>query len=157
MASKKAIDAKLEAFGNRMEEKMRSLFAEFSIGRPLSPRKSQHRATSDRRYDPQEHGHITSDLNNPCIKLEIRGEVKAWQPYTLMVAISFARIQEEQLNNEVRRTRVAPRLAMPRPTAPSTAIQADEELKTRFPKFMELSPKDKTDFKRVGLIGLQQG
>ncbi|RWW45061.1 hypothetical protein BHE74_00049131 [Ensete ventricosum] len=32
MVSKKAIDAKLETVGNRMEEKMRSLFAEFSIG-----------------------------------------------------------------------------------------------------------------------------
>ncbi|RWW43543.1 hypothetical protein BHE74_00050772 [Ensete ventricosum] len=49
---------------------------------------------------------------------------KGATPYTLMVAISFVRIQEEQLNHEVRRTRVAPRLAMPRPTAPSNAIQA---------------------------------
>ncbi|RWW54211.1 hypothetical protein BHE74_00039219 [Ensete ventricosum] len=40
--------------------------------------------------------------------LEIRGEVKARQSYTLMVAISFARVQEEQLNHEVRRTRVTP-------------------------------------------------
>ncbi|RWV81064.1 hypothetical protein GW17_00057554 [Ensete ventricosum] len=41
-----------------------------------------------------------------------------------MAAISFAHIQEEQLNHEVRMTRVAPRPAMPRPIAPSTAIQA---------------------------------
>ncbi|RWW61135.1 hypothetical protein BHE74_00031818 [Ensete ventricosum] len=86
MASEEAIDAKLEAIGNRMEEKMRSLFAEFS--------------------------------------LEIRGEIKARQSYTLMTEISFARIQEERLNHEVRRTRVTPRPAMPRPTAPSTTIQA---------------------------------
>ncbi|RWW11294.1 hypothetical protein GW17_00025101 [Ensete ventricosum] len=33
MKLEKVIDPKLEAFGNRMEEKMRSLFAEFSIGR----------------------------------------------------------------------------------------------------------------------------
>ncbi|RZS19362.1 hypothetical protein BHM03_00051750 [Ensete ventricosum] len=48
----------------------------------------------------------------------------ARQPYTLMAAISFARIQEEQLNHKVRRTRVTPRLAMPRPTTPSTVIHA---------------------------------
>ncbi|RRT34853.1 hypothetical protein B296_00037848 [Ensete ventricosum] len=52
-----------------MEEKMRSLFAEFNIGRLSNPRKSQHGETSDRQDDPQEHGHITSDLNNPCIRL----------------------------------------------------------------------------------------
>ncbi|RZS06331.1 hypothetical protein BHM03_00036969 [Ensete ventricosum] len=82
MTSEEAINAKLEAFENRMKEKMRSLY------------------------------------------LEIRGEAKAREPYTVMVAVSFARIQEEQLNHEVRRTRVAPRPAMPSPTAPSTAIQA---------------------------------
>ncbi|RWW60753.1 hypothetical protein BHE74_00032229 [Ensete ventricosum] len=68
MASEEAIDAKLEAFENCMEEKMRSLFAEFSIGRPSSPRKLQHGETSDRRDDPQD-GHITSDLNNPRMKV----------------------------------------------------------------------------------------
>ncbi|RZS18221.1 hypothetical protein BHM03_00050454 [Ensete ventricosum] len=35
------------------------------------------------------------------LKPEIREEVKARQPYTLMAAISFARIQEDQLNHEV--------------------------------------------------------
>ncbi|RWW08419.1 hypothetical protein GW17_00028145 [Ensete ventricosum] len=70
MASKEAIDVKLEAFGNCMEEKMRSLFAEFSIGRLSNPRKSQHRETSDRQDDPKKHGHITSDINNPCMKVD---------------------------------------------------------------------------------------
>ncbi|RRT46916.1 hypothetical protein B296_00040660 [Ensete ventricosum] len=41
-----------------------------------------------------------------------------------MAMIFFVRIQEEQLNHEVRRTRVTPRLAMSRPTAPSTTIEA---------------------------------
>ncbi|RWV80675.1 hypothetical protein GW17_00058014 [Ensete ventricosum] len=41
-----------------------------------------------------------------------------------MTVISFARIQEERLNHEVRRTRVAHRPAMPRLTAPSTASQS---------------------------------
>ncbi|RWV91343.1 hypothetical protein GW17_00046374 [Ensete ventricosum] len=70
MASEEAIDAKLEDFGNRMEEKMRSLFVEFSIGRLSNPRKSQYGETSDRRDDPQEYGHIISDLNNPCMKVD---------------------------------------------------------------------------------------
>ncbi|RZR94080.1 hypothetical protein BHM03_00022700 [Ensete ventricosum] len=70
MASEEAIDEKLEAFGNCMEEKMRSLFAKFRIGRLSNPRKSQHEETSDRRDDPKKYGHITSDLNNPCMKVD---------------------------------------------------------------------------------------
>ncbi|RRT32862.1 hypothetical protein B296_00046138 [Ensete ventricosum] len=70
VASKEAIDAKLEAFEKCMEEKMRSFFVEFSIDRPSSPRKSQHGETSYRQDDPQEHGHITSDLNNPCMRFD---------------------------------------------------------------------------------------
>ncbi|RWV86675.1 hypothetical protein GW17_00051404 [Ensete ventricosum] len=205
MASEEAINAKFEAFESRMEEKMRSLFAEFSIGRPSSPRKSQHKETLDQRRDPQKYGHITFDLNNLCMKVnfprweegnpigwiscteryfrfyrtanntrveiaaihlegdaiqwfnwfkhthrglswqrfkegllnrfgptvsttstdnwqrfvkplqyknikqglksEIRGEVKAREPYTLMTTISFARIQEERLNYKAQRNR----------------------------------------------------
>ncbi|RZR95229.1 hypothetical protein BHM03_00024051 [Ensete ventricosum] len=92
MASEEAIDAKLEAFGNRKEEKMRSLFAR--------------------------------------------------QPYSLMAVISFVRIQEEQLNHEVRRTRVAPRPAMPRPTAPSTAIQTPTLKKLTRVELRERSAKE---------------
>ncbi|RZS16284.1 hypothetical protein BHM03_00048256 [Ensete ventricosum] len=69
MASEEAINVKFEAFESRMEEKMRSLFAEFSIGRPSSPRKSQHKETLDQRRDPQKYGHITFDLNNLCMKV----------------------------------------------------------------------------------------
>ncbi|RWW74011.1 hypothetical protein BHE74_00018072 [Ensete ventricosum] len=35
-----------------------------------SPRKSQQGETSDRRDDPQEHGHIIYDPNNPCTKVD---------------------------------------------------------------------------------------
>ncbi|RWV95795.1 hypothetical protein GW17_00041544 [Ensete ventricosum] len=70
MALEEAIDTKLEAFGNRMEEKMRSLFVEFSIDRLSNPTKSQHGETSDRRDNPKKHGHITFDLNNPCMKVD---------------------------------------------------------------------------------------
>ncbi|RZR95086.1 hypothetical protein BHM03_00023893 [Ensete ventricosum] len=70
MASEEAINAKFETFESCMEEKMRSLFAEFSIGRPSSPRKSHIGETSDRRDNPQDHGHITYDLNNPRMKVD---------------------------------------------------------------------------------------
>ncbi|RRT38833.1 hypothetical protein B296_00049960, partial [Ensete ventricosum] len=86
MASEEAIDAKLEAFGNRMEEKMRSLFTEFNICQPSNPRKSQHGETSDRQDDPQEHDHITSDINNPCMKVDFprweEGDPIRWISHT---------------------------------------------------------------------------
>ncbi|RZR74025.1 hypothetical protein BHM03_00031246 [Ensete ventricosum] len=73
---------------------------------------------------------------------EIRGEVKARQLYTLMAVISFARIQEEQLNHKVRRTRVAPRPTMPRPTAPSIAIQAPAPKKLTRDELRKRSAKE---------------
>ncbi|RRT50929.1 hypothetical protein B296_00000486 [Ensete ventricosum] len=82
MALEEAIDTKLEAFENRMEEKMRSLFAEFSIGRLSSPRKSQHRETSELKDDSHERGHITFDLNNPRMKVDFprweEGDLIGW-------------------------------------------------------------------------------
>ncbi|RZS23965.1 hypothetical protein BHM03_00056981 [Ensete ventricosum] len=59
-----------------------------------------------------------------------------------MAVICFARIQEEQLNHEVRRTRVAPRPAMSRPTAPSTAIQAPARKKLTRDELREQSAKE---------------
>ncbi|RRT31847.1 hypothetical protein B296_00057620 [Ensete ventricosum] len=59
-----------------------------------------------------------------------------------MAVISFAFIQEEQLNHEVRRTRVAPQLAMPRPTTPSTFIQAPAPKKLIRDKLRERSAKE---------------
>ncbi|RRT38370.1 hypothetical protein B296_00005944 [Ensete ventricosum] len=59
-----------------------------------------------------------------------------------MATIFFARIQEEQLNHEVRRTRVTPRLAMPRPTVPSTAIQAPAPKKLIRDELHERSTKE---------------
>ncbi|RRT42662.1 hypothetical protein B296_00016071 [Ensete ventricosum] len=59
-----------------------------------------------------------------------------------MAVISFARIQEEQLNHEVQRTRVAPRPAMVRPTAPSTAIQAPALKKLTRDELHERSAKE---------------
>ncbi|RZS08280.1 hypothetical protein BHM03_00039220 [Ensete ventricosum] len=82
MASEETINAKFEAFESRMEEKMRSLFADFSIGQPTSPRKSQQGETSDWRDNPQEHGHIISDSNNPCMKVDFlrweKGDPIGW-------------------------------------------------------------------------------
>ncbi|RRT51692.1 hypothetical protein B296_00027776 [Ensete ventricosum] len=59
-----------------------------------------------------------------------------------MAEISFVCIQEEQLNHEVRRTRVAPRPAMPRHTAPSTAIQAPAPKKLTRDELCERSAKE---------------
>ncbi|RWW48457.1 hypothetical protein BHE74_00045465 [Ensete ventricosum] len=59
MASKEAINAKFEAFENRIDEKIRSLFAKFSMGRPSSPKKSQQGETSDWKDDSQERGATT--------------------------------------------------------------------------------------------------
>ncbi|RWV81066.1 hypothetical protein GW17_00057553 [Ensete ventricosum] len=53
-----------------VEEKIQFLFAKSSVGRPSSPRKSQHGETSDQRDDPQEHGHIIPDQNNPFMKVD---------------------------------------------------------------------------------------
>ncbi|RWV83472.1 hypothetical protein GW17_00054917 [Ensete ventricosum] len=58
-----------------------------------------------------------------------------------MAVIFFARIQEEQLNQEVRRTRVTPRPTMPRPTAPSTTIQAPTPKKLTRNELRERSAK----------------
>ncbi|RZR98522.1 hypothetical protein BHM03_00027882 [Ensete ventricosum] len=59
-----------------------------------------------------------------------------------MAAISFARIQEEQLNHEVQTTRVTPRPAMLRPTAPSTTIQAPAPKKLTRDELHERSAKE---------------
>ncbi|RWV79608.1 hypothetical protein GW17_00059232 [Ensete ventricosum] len=58
-----------------------------------------------------------------------------------MATIFFARIQEERLNHEVQMTRVAPRPAMLRPTAPSTAIQAPTPKKLTRDELRERSAK----------------
>ncbi|RRT42622.1 hypothetical protein B296_00027675 [Ensete ventricosum] len=59
-----------------------------------------------------------------------------------MAVISFTRIQEERLNHEARRTRVAPRPAMLRPTAPSTAIRAPVAKKLIRDEFRERLAKE---------------
>ncbi|RWV91345.1 hypothetical protein GW17_00046373 [Ensete ventricosum] len=59
-----------------------------------------------------------------------------------MAAIFFARIQKEQLNHEIRRTRVTPRPAMLRPTTPSTAIQAAAPKKLTRDELRERSAKE---------------
>ncbi|RWW48470.1 hypothetical protein BHE74_00045453 [Ensete ventricosum] len=58
-----------------------------------------------------------------------------------MAVISFTCIQEERLNHEVRRTRVTPRPAMSRPTAPSTTIQALAQKKLTRDELREQSAK----------------
>ncbi|RWW03451.1 hypothetical protein GW17_00033388 [Ensete ventricosum] len=70
MASEEAINVKFEAFENRIDEKIRSLFAKFSMGRPSSPKKSQQGETSDWKDDSQERGCTIIDPCNPRMKVD---------------------------------------------------------------------------------------
>ncbi|RZR78500.1 hypothetical protein BHM03_00003864 [Ensete ventricosum] len=61
---------------------------------------------SNQTYDWSEKQMLRTFIEG--LKPEIREEVKTRQSYTLKAAISFAQHQEERLNYEARRTRVAP-------------------------------------------------
>ncbi|RRT69502.1 hypothetical protein B296_00037322 [Ensete ventricosum] len=112
MATEEAINVKFEALETSMEEKIRTIVAELSMG--------------------GQGNHSTP---------EIRGVVKARQPYTHIAAISFARLQEERLNHEARRTMVAPRPTMSKPSAPSTVIRAPATKKLTRDELRERSAK----------------
>ncbi|RZS25574.1 hypothetical protein BHM03_00058795 [Ensete ventricosum] len=68
-----------------------------------------------------------------------------YKPYTLKAAISFARNQEERLNYEARKTRVAPRLVAPKLSPPPTF--------SRPPQPQKLTRKDLYDRSTKGLCG----
>ncbi|RWW63166.1 hypothetical protein BHE74_00029677, partial [Ensete ventricosum] len=72
-------------------------------------------------------------------------EVKARQPYTLKAAISFARHQEERLNYEARKTRVAPQPKTPKLSPPPTV--------SRPPQTQKLTREDLHDRSTKGLRG----
>ncbi|RZR82137.1 hypothetical protein BHM03_00008492 [Ensete ventricosum] len=72
---------------------------------------------------------------------EIRCEVKARQPYTLMVAISFARIQEEQLNNDARRTKIINRPTAIKPSASPATNRTPQPKKLTREELRERSTK----------------
>ncbi|RWW83175.1 hypothetical protein BHE74_00008329 [Ensete ventricosum] len=127
MASEEAIDAKLEAFGNRMKRRCDPFL--------------RNSALADYRTRGN-HNTEKLQIGETILKNMATSQVKARQPYTLIAAISFSRIQEEQLNHKVRRTRVAPRPAMPRPTAPSTTIQAPAPKKLTRDELRERSAKE---------------
>ncbi|RZR74962.1 hypothetical protein BHM03_00046770 [Ensete ventricosum] len=65
------------------------------------------------------------------LKQEIQEEVKARQPYTLKAAISFARLHEDRLNQDARRTKVVARPAAQRLSAPSTTSRSPQPKKLR--------------------------
>ncbi|RZS23346.1 hypothetical protein BHM03_00056256, partial [Ensete ventricosum] len=79
------------------------------------------------------------------LKPEIQEEVKARQPYTLKAAISFVRHQEERLNYEARKTRVAPRLVALKLSPPPTV--------SRPPQPQKLTREDLHDRSTKGLCG----
>ena len=73
------------------------------------------------------------------LKPEIKGEVKARQPYTVTTIISFAWIQEEWLNQDAWRIRTSPRpVAYKPPSTPSHPLLPKnltrEELRDRSAK-----------------------
>ncbi|RWW89297.1 hypothetical protein BHE74_00001768 [Ensete ventricosum] len=70
IASEELIDAKLEAFETCIEEKLCAHFAEFSLGRPPSPRRSQQGESSDRREDFQEKGAPMTDPPYPRMTVD---------------------------------------------------------------------------------------
>ncbi|RWW36642.1 hypothetical protein BHE74_00058328 [Ensete ventricosum] len=149
-----------------MEDKLRALFVEFKLGRSLSPMRSQHGESSDRKENPPEkeeqatessyqrmrvdfldgktetrgmdfvRGAILPDWSEKQLlgtsieglKSEIR-EVKARQPIYAVAAISFARLLEERLNQEDRRTKVIARLVALRLSAPSSTSRPPQPKK----------------------------
>ncbi|CAL9075031.1 unnamed protein product [Musa textilis] len=70
MVSKEAINAKFEAFETRMEDKIRALFVELSLGRSLSPKKSHQGESSDRRDNFQERGGSMTDPYYQCMRVD---------------------------------------------------------------------------------------
>ncbi|RRT45476.1 hypothetical protein B296_00016389 [Ensete ventricosum] len=70
MASEESINAKFEAFKNRIDEKIQSLFADFNMGRLPSPMKSQQGETSNQKDDSQERGCTITDPCNPRMKVD---------------------------------------------------------------------------------------
>ena len=75
MASKEAINAKFEALEARMEDKIRTLFTELRLGRPLSPKKSYHgesfaQSHQARRDEFQGKGGSMTDPNYPCMRVD---------------------------------------------------------------------------------------
>ncbi|RRT81205.1 hypothetical protein B296_00009341 [Ensete ventricosum] len=63
IASEESINAKLE-------DRIRALFAEFNLGRPLSPRRSQQGESSYYKYDFQEKGGAIMDPHYPRMRMD---------------------------------------------------------------------------------------
>ena len=75
MASKEVINAKFKALEARMEDKIRTLFTELRLGRPLSRKKSYHgesfaQSHQARRDEFQGRGGSTTEPNYPCMRVD---------------------------------------------------------------------------------------
>ncbi|RZS00301.1 hypothetical protein BHM03_00029977 [Ensete ventricosum] len=70
MASEEAINGKFEAFAAGMGEKIRTIFAELSLGRSPSPKKSHQGESSNRRENSQERGGSITDRYNPRMRVD---------------------------------------------------------------------------------------
>ncbi|RWW38329.1 hypothetical protein BHE74_00056442 [Ensete ventricosum] len=163
-------EAKLEALETRMDVKLRALFEEFRLGRSSSPIRSQCGANLDCKKNLseelamirqtstiQEYQTRFERLSNQTydwyekqilrtfikgLKPEIQEKVKVRQPYTLKATISFARHQEERLNYEARKTRVAPRPATPKLSPPPTVSRPPQPHKFTREDLHDRSTKD---------------
>ncbi|RWW33691.1 hypothetical protein GW17_00001579 [Ensete ventricosum] len=69
MTSEELIDEMLEAFKTRKEDKF-GLLAEFNLGRPSSPRRSQHGESSDRKQNASKRGEHATDSLYPRMRID---------------------------------------------------------------------------------------
>ncbi|RWW47287.1 hypothetical protein BHE74_00046739 [Ensete ventricosum] len=95
-------------------------------------------------YDWYKHTHgvpTWRQFNSGLLKLEIRCEVKVQQPYTLRVTISFARIHEERLNNDARRTKTMNRPVIVKPLASPIANRTSQPKELTREELRERSAK----------------
>ncbi|RRT70536.1 hypothetical protein B296_00013197 [Ensete ventricosum] len=112
MTSVGLFKAKLKAYETRIDVKLRALFEEFRLGRSPSPIRSQRGANSDCKKNP----------------LEIRSEDKTRQPYTSMISISFAQVQEGHLNQDAQSMRATSQPKAYKPSASINYKNIDKEL-----------------------------
>ncbi|RZR84294.1 hypothetical protein BHM03_00011079 [Ensete ventricosum] len=84
MVSEEAIDAKLEALETRMEDRIHAIFAELSLRRPSSSRRSQHEESSDYKEDFQERGGPMIDSHYPRMRVDF----PRWEEGDLIGCIS---------------------------------------------------------------------
>ncbi|RRT53501.1 hypothetical protein B296_00002449 [Ensete ventricosum] len=120
------IDATLEAFETRMEDKLRALFVGFKLGRSLSPMRSQHGESSDRKENPPEKEEQATELSYQRMRVDfLDGKTETrWDGFR-----AWSDTSEERLNQEDRRTKVIARLVALRLSTPSSTSRPPQPKK----------------------------